>query len=1634
MKNIFKRTLAAVAAVIVTGTIFSVPAAYAATSAELDSGLMQAINADRADNGLAPLTVWDPAYDYALAHSQTMYNRGELEHASNEDMRNDATRAGCSFTVGEIIYYSQNMDTTGESMFQAYKNSEDHYAIISSDAFTHMRSGTVQQGGEVYNTVRFLRDCAEPQPEVESSISVNFFRDENTGEARFSGVLNAGDNIDIKQVRFTYPNGRNGEMNASSNGTGNSNEFAFEDWAVGKLVSGYYEFTYLGTPGVDTPVTESVYVDASTTITGLPTNISSNLTSPLAWEGEVTVTPGYNRTVQLQENTSSGWTTLEEFIVAGSGHPTEISLPGRSSEQTVEYRVIAPETDQAEGAISVVTVDYAAPATNVSGLPDSVNAQFGDTPETLRFSVDTEGEREAFLYDENDELVDSTVFTGTGELVLPDYVVGNHTYTVHIPGTINGKEHTSTVGVNVSKYETSLTLEKTTTSVKVGERVVLRGVADTISPARSVIVQERDASGEWVNVDTISLPANNTFDYVVDTDTAGNVEHRVIIEETGSTTGAVSDVHVTEVSKHERTVQHGGLGNLAAKVGDALTSTGVTATGDGEVILQAREGENWVDVDSKPVSSGAATFTLDTAEAGNATYRFNIPTTNMYEGWVSDTFRVSVTKYDTVIDGIPSSSLALAEGEVYEIDLSVTPGLTGVRRSVTLMDNTNDTVVENKLSEPNGDVSFTLPLLDLDETVEYVVLVAESDSHNDATSAAFSVTVREFPTNVTGVPGQPIDVYFDQEEPNVCVTIDNANGREVELEHNSETGWVVIDSVTAPNSEEGEVCFTVPHSSLFEGGTDEYRVFVPQVLRGDEAVSDVFTVNTLKYENVNLNFEDKFFKIGSEAQVEVPVVGNDREVSVTVHNLDTGDELVEVFSQQDGENFITITLPVGVDEDVLNAVGEYEVTATLAASRTHKASAPVVATWTVVLNESIVEGSVDDLTREIGETGVDVKFSTDSSDREWRVEKRNSDASWSTIYEETGASITYTTPAGEKTGVEVYRVVLAGNDEYTEWVSNNFSVTTLARPTTISEIADQSYETTPNGVVTVNVDVTGEDRIITLQQQVGDDWVNVSNHAQNTDGVVEIDFDTSRVHSETYRVFAPETDQDEEGYSNEFTFDVEKGETTVASFEDTVVESAVGLNWEISGVVESSDQANREITVVFTIDSDARAAVVTEATTVTNADGEFSITQPINGAPGTHSAVLFVESTDYAEGFTSDRFTYTVLPVETEISSIDGITRTVLDGDSEIVVDVNGEDRVLALEVQDGDDWVEVDTYAQSDDGTVTLTITNSGVGSDVYRVVVDPTASTPYYDGVVSNEFTVTTVLAPTSVNVTNGEWEDTTLRIDEDGTPITFETDVPRDMFFQVLGANGIWENVETVNDETTITFNPFNEPIGTYVYRVYLPATPTHESWESDPITITIEGAETIIEGWDPSPQYINEENGETTPQTVTANRPFALQTLTPNDQWATLAEYDEGEDIVVEIPAIPGLYRLFAAGDDYYAEYTSETLGVNAVPAEPETPEEGEEDSGNNNTITDNEDNTITTNLTGGDEEDTLDNDGGNNLTTKRERDNQLATLDQLDRLNKLEALGVDSAGLVGLSILSVIAGVGAVGIARRRVNG
>ncbi len=126
--------------------------------------VMDLANADRAQQGLAPLK-WDPSLaQAATAHAQLMAQRGELSHQypGEPDLVARGGAAGAHFrSIAENVALAPSP----QALEQEWMNSAPHRANILNPVMNTVGVGLVKRGGNYYAVEDFADGVAELGPE-----------------------------------------------------------------------------------------------------------------------------------------------------------------------------------------------------------------------------------------------------------------------------------------------------------------------------------------------------------------------------------------------------------------------------------------------------------------------------------------------------------------------------------------------------------------------------------------------------------------------------------------------------------------------------------------------------------------------------------------------------------------------------------------------------------------------------------------------------------------------------------------------------------------------------------------------------------------------------------------------------------------------------------------------------------------------------------------------------------------------------------------------------------------------------------------------------------------------------------------------------------------------------------------------------------------------------------------------------------------------------------------------------------------------------------------------------------------------------------------------------------------------------
>ena len=115
-----------------------------------EAGFLAKINASRAANGLAALSVDGGLRSHARNHTQDMIDAGEIYHSSSDELK---AAAGSGWSkLGENV----GRGGTVESLHKAFMNSAGHKANILGD-YNYAGIGTASSDGVLYVTVVFMK-------------------------------------------------------------------------------------------------------------------------------------------------------------------------------------------------------------------------------------------------------------------------------------------------------------------------------------------------------------------------------------------------------------------------------------------------------------------------------------------------------------------------------------------------------------------------------------------------------------------------------------------------------------------------------------------------------------------------------------------------------------------------------------------------------------------------------------------------------------------------------------------------------------------------------------------------------------------------------------------------------------------------------------------------------------------------------------------------------------------------------------------------------------------------------------------------------------------------------------------------------------------------------------------------------------------------------------------------------------------------------------------------------------------------------------------------------------------------------------------------------------------------------------
>lgn len=115
-----------------------------------EAGFLAKINASRAANGLAALSVDGGLRSHARNHTQDMIDAGEIYHSSSDELK---AAAGSGWSkLGENVGRGGTVD----SLHKAFMDSAGHKANILGD-YNYAGIGTASSDGVLYVTVVFMK-------------------------------------------------------------------------------------------------------------------------------------------------------------------------------------------------------------------------------------------------------------------------------------------------------------------------------------------------------------------------------------------------------------------------------------------------------------------------------------------------------------------------------------------------------------------------------------------------------------------------------------------------------------------------------------------------------------------------------------------------------------------------------------------------------------------------------------------------------------------------------------------------------------------------------------------------------------------------------------------------------------------------------------------------------------------------------------------------------------------------------------------------------------------------------------------------------------------------------------------------------------------------------------------------------------------------------------------------------------------------------------------------------------------------------------------------------------------------------------------------------------------------------------
>lgn len=117
------------------------------------------INAERVDEGIAPLTHDAQLSEVARCHSEDMLARGFFSHTNpdGEDPFDRLANAGVTYRIaGENVAMLSNYPNPAEGVVEGWMDSAGHRENILRESFTHSGLGVARSGETYYFTQVFI--------------------------------------------------------------------------------------------------------------------------------------------------------------------------------------------------------------------------------------------------------------------------------------------------------------------------------------------------------------------------------------------------------------------------------------------------------------------------------------------------------------------------------------------------------------------------------------------------------------------------------------------------------------------------------------------------------------------------------------------------------------------------------------------------------------------------------------------------------------------------------------------------------------------------------------------------------------------------------------------------------------------------------------------------------------------------------------------------------------------------------------------------------------------------------------------------------------------------------------------------------------------------------------------------------------------------------------------------------------------------------------------------------------------------------------------------------------------------------------------------------------------------------------